>query len=109
MVRIRTRNRWFFDVRIVIFTITVLDAGLKDLTKNILFCGNINKARLKFGKYDANYGLLLRGDANGTFSTIPQCESGFRLTGDVRSVLVLKDKVLFGVNQQALKAYKLQH
>ena len=90
-----------------IFTITVSDFD-KNGTKDLLFGGNINKARLKFGKYDANYGLLLRGDNKGNFSTVPQREAGFRLTGDVRSVLILKDKLLFGVNQQALKAYKMK-
>jgi enediyne biosynthesis protein E4 len=89
-----------------IFTITALDFD-KDGKKDLLLAGNINHARLKFGKYDANYGLLLRGDGQGQFSAIPQRQAGFRLTGDVRSVLNLNDKLLFGVNQQALKAYKL--
>ena len=89
-----------------VFTITALNGSTKEGTKNLLFCGNINKARLKFGKYDANYGLLLREEANGSYSTVPQRESGFRLTGDVRSVLEINGTLLFGLNQQGLKAYK---
>ena len=90
-----------------IFTITSFDFN-KDGKKDILLAGNINHARLKFGKYDANYGLLLRGDGQGSFSTVSQRESGFRLQGDVRSVLSLKDILIFGVNQEGLKAYKLK-
>ena len=91
-----------------IFTITPLVYFHKDGTKDLLLAGNINHARLKFGKYDANFGLLLRGDVNGNFSTVKQQEAGFRLQGDVRSVIELKNVLLFGVNQEGLKAYKLK-
>ena len=90
-----------------IFTISTLDFN-KDGKKDILLAGNINHARLKFGKYDANYGLLLRGDGQGGFSTVNQRESGFRLQGDVRSSIFLKDLLIFGVNQEGLRAYKLK-
>lgn len=88
-----------------VFTITPLDYdgdGLQDL----LFCGNINRARLRFGKYDANYGVLLKGDGKGNFKYINQQQSGFQLKGDVRCVLNFNNTLLFGVNQQPLKAYK---
>ena len=91
-----------------IFTIIALDASPKDGTKDLLLAGNINHARLKFGKYDANFGLLLRGDGQGNFSTVPQRASGFNLKGDVRSVLAIKEVLIFGVNQVGLKAYKVK-
>jgi enediyne biosynthesis protein E4 len=91
-----------------IFAITTLDLSPKDGTKDLVLAGNINHARLKFGKYDANYGLLLRGDGQGNFSTVPQRASGFNLKGDVRSVLEMKDMLIFGVNQAGLKAYKMR-
>ena len=90
-----------------IFTITSLDFD-KDGKKDILLAGNINHARLKFGKYDANYGLLLRGDGQGGFSTVTQSQSGLRLQGDVRSIISLKDLLIFGVNQVGLMAYKMR-
>jgi enediyne biosynthesis protein E4 len=97
-----------------IFTITSLDFN-KDGKKDLILAGNINHARLKFGKYDANYGLLLsartpseRGDGQGQFSTVTQQQAGFRLTGDVRSAISLKDILIFGINQGSLKAYKMK-
>lgn len=87
-----------------IFTITSLDYN-KDGAEDLLLCGNINRARLRFGKYDANYGVLLRGDGKGHFSYVPQQESGFHITGDVRSVLTIGKNLLFGINQQPIKAY----
>jgi hypothetical protein len=88
-----------------VFTITALDYD-QDGKKDLLFCGNSNKARLRFGKYDANYGILLKGDGKGDFSYIPQSRSGFALKGDVRSVVSLGNTLLFGINQQEIKAYK---
>jgi enediyne biosynthesis protein E4 len=90
-----------------VFTITTNDYD-KDGKKDILLAGNITHARLKFGKYDANYGLLLRGDGQGSFSTVPQNQAGFRLQGDVRSALFLNNLVIFGINQERLKAYKMK-
>ncbi|NBA88767.1 RNA-binding protein [Emticicia sp. CRIBPO] len=90
-----------------VFTITSLDYN-KDGKKDLLLCGNIDRARLKFGKYDANFGLLLKGDGKGTFTAIPKLESGFSIEGDVRSVIPLGDLLLLGINQKPLQAYKLQ-
>jgi hypothetical protein len=61
---------------------------------------------LRFGRYDAHYGVLLKGDGKGGFSYLNQQQSGFRLTGDVRSVLSINNELLFGINQQEIRAYK---
>lgn len=88
-----------------IFTITPIKND-KNGNEDILLCGNINHARLRFGKYDANYGILLKNDGKGNLSYVNQQESGFRLTGDVRSVIDINNTLLFGINQNAIKAYK---
>ena len=90
-----------------VFTINALDYD-KDGKQDLLLCGNINQARLRFGKYDANYGVLLKGDGSGNFEYVPQWKSGFRLWGDVRSVLQVNGNWLFGMNQSEIKAYKLE-
>ena len=90
-----------------VFAITVLDYD-KDGKQDLLLCGNINQARLRFGKYDAGYGVLLKGDGGGNFEYVPQWKSGFRLWGDVRSVLQVNDTWLFGINQNTIRAYKGQ-
>jgi hypothetical protein len=89
-----------------VFTIVTLDYN-RDGNRDIILGGNINKARVRLGKYDANYGILLRGEGNASFTYIPQYESGLSLRGDVRSVLEIDDKLLFGVNRSAIRAYKL--
>ncbi|QDH77766.1 RNA-binding protein [Echinicola soli] len=76
-----------------------------DGNKDILLCGNIENARLRFGKYDANYGLLLKGDGKGNFIDLSQARSGFSLKGDVRSILSLQEKWIFGINQEGIVTY----
>lgn len=88
-----------------VFTITAFDYN-KDGRQDLLLCGNINHARLRFGKSDANYGVLLKGNGDGSFAYVPQRESGFHLRGDVRSVVTINNTLLFGMNQQEVKAYR---
>jgi hypothetical protein len=90
-----------------VFTITAIDYD-KDGKSDLLLCGNINQARLRFGKCDANYGVLLKGDGKGNFNFISQQESGFHIWGDVRSVFNINNILLFGINQGDIKAYKLR-
>ncbi|MEO6980258.1 MAG: VCBS repeat-containing protein, partial [Mucilaginibacter sp.] len=90
-----------------VFTITSLDYN-HDGNIDLLLCGNINHARIHFGKYDANYGMLLKGDGKGNFTYVDQQQSGFKLTGDVRSVLKINEALLFGLNGNGVSAYKPQ-
>lgn len=90
-----------------VFTITAFDYD-RDGNEDLLLCGNINHARIHFGKYDANFGVLLRGDGKGHFSYVDQQQSGFHLWGDVRSVVALNNLLLFGINQGSVKAYQIR-
>ncbi len=87
-----------------VYTITSFDYD-SDGNEDLLLCGNMNHARLRFGKYDANQGVLLKNDGKGNFSYINQQQSGFRLTDDVRSVININNTLLFGINQSGIKAY----
>ncbi|MPR33532.1 VCBS repeat-containing protein [Salmonirosea aquatica] len=90
-----------------IFAITTLDYD-QDGKKDLFLGGNISQGRLRLGKFDANYGLLLKGNGQGGFVSVPQKQAGFTIRGDVRSVLSLGNQLLVGVNQQPLKAYRIK-
>jgi enediyne biosynthesis protein E4 len=89
-----------------IFAITALDAD-KDGLKDLLLCGNTLQTRIRFGRADANRGLLLRGDGKGNFAPVSQTRSGFALAGDVRSTVQVGNKLLIGVNRQGVRVYGL--
>lgn len=90
-----------------VFTITDIDYD-KDGNTDILLCGNISHARLRFGNYDANYGVLLKGDGKGNFTYANQQQSGFHLRGDVRSVVMIKNKLFFGINDKKIACYQFK-
>ena len=88
-----------------IHAIQVLDYD-KDDNLDILLAGNNSHQKLRMGKSDANYGVLLKGKGNGDFEYIPQTKSGLTIKGDVQSILQLESRLLFGMNADKIKAYK---
>src|SRR6185295_15490641 len=61
-----------------VFAITSLDYD-GDGNQDLLLAGNMQHVRIRFGKYDANYGVLLKGDGKGNFTYIPQTQSGLSI------------------------------
>lgn len=88
-----------------IHAIKVIDVN-KDGTKDLILAGNQNISRLKMGKYDANYGMVLQGNGKGDFTYLSQKTTGLKLKGDVRSIIQLNQSLIFGINQVAAKAYR---
>ncbi len=87
--------------------IAPLDAN-GDGHTDLLLCGNHLYAKLRLGRYDANYGVLLLGDGKGAFTYVPQTQSGLSLRGEVRSLMQIDKTFLFGVTQGPVVAYQLQ-
>lgn len=86
-----------------IFTISAFDYD-KDGKKDLVLAGNIHRARLKFGDYDANSGFVFKNDGKGNFGFTGQ----LGLKGDVRSALIINDLILFGINQGKVRGFKIQ-
>jgi hypothetical protein len=74
---------------------------------DIVMAGNVNHAKLRIGKMDSNYGLLLLGDGQLNFKLVPQKKTGFWLKGDVRSMLKVEDHWYFGINSVGVESYKM--
>ncbi|MBA4849655.1 VCBS repeat-containing protein [Emticicia sp. BO119] len=91
-----------------VFAMSSIDVNT-DGKKDLVLAGNINRGRLRFGKYDANFGLVLKGDGTGNFTSVNQQQSGLNLKGDIRSMLFVNNILFFGINQQALKAYSFSN
>lgn len=89
-----------------VYTIDFLDYNA-DGHIDLLLCGNNSRLKLRLGKSDANYGILLKGDGKGGFTYINQVSSGLNLIGDVRGVVQFGELFLFGRNQLPLEAYEL--
>ena len=90
-----------------IFAFQIADVNA-DGHLDIVMAGNMNHAKLRIGKMDANYGLLLLGDGQLNFNLVPQKKSGFWLKGDVRSMLKVEDHWYFGINSLGVESYKMR-
>ncbi|GAO42633.1 VCBS repeat-containing protein [Flavihumibacter petaseus] len=82
--------------------------GIKDL----ILAGNEYQGEVMSGRYDASYGLLLKGGRGGNFKALPAGSSGLRINGDVKSMAVIRNKarqrmLLVAVNNGALQTYLL--
>ncbi|MHA4844348.1 VCBS repeat-containing protein [Flavitalea antarctica] len=88
-----------------VYAIGITDYN-KDGFKDLILGGNINKPRLRLGKSDANYGLLLSGDGKGGFLPVSQAVSGFNVRGDTRSIMILNNKVLFGTDRKIVAYHR---
>ncbi len=77
-----------------------------DGKKDLVLAGNNSWTRIKFGRYDANHGMLMLGDGTGKFSYSPQWKSGLNMRNDVRSLTVIDHTLIFGVNNGPAKLVK---
>jgi hypothetical protein len=78
----------------------------QDGNMDLLLCGNVDQVRIKIGKIDANYGVLLTGDGKGNFNYVPQLQSGLKIKGCVRDIIQLHSKegvnlLMVGLNNQS--------
>jgi hypothetical protein len=88
-----------------VYTITSFDYD-SDGHKDLLLCGNVYQSRIRFGRYDANHGILLKGNGKGKFDYVPEQQSGLKIKGDVRSVITINNTLFVGINQQKMRAFK---
>jgi enediyne biosynthesis protein E4 len=73
-----------------------------DGKKDILLAGNNSWTRIKFGRYNANRGIVLLGNEKGDFTYATQTESGLQIRGNVRSLQKIKigksQSIIAGIN-----------
>ena len=77
-----------------------------DGKKDLLLMGNNSKFRLRIGKVDANTGLMFVNKGNFKFESLSPQQSGIYIRGDVRSVKRVGEKVLVGVCEGKVQAFK---
>jgi len=78
---------------------------------DVVIAGNYYSPEYNTGRYDASYGLLLKGDGKGVFYPVSAAESGISICGDARSTAPINIKnstcILAAVNSGKLKCFKL--
>ena len=80
---------------------------------DILMGGNFYGSRVKYGRYDANRGVLLLGDGTGGFRASDPSQSGLDIDGEVRDIIGFTDALgrricIFALNNTIARIYKIQ-
>jgi hypothetical protein len=76
-----------------------------DGKKDILLAGNEYQTEYSTGRTDASLGLLLKGNGKGSFKSIPPHKSGFVVEGDVKSMLLIDNQVVVGINSEPVRVF----
>jgi hypothetical protein len=84
----------------------------RDGNLDLILAGNFFGSRIRFGRYDANKGLLLLGDGHGHFEEMHNIQSGFLINGEVRDIAIInstsaKEMLIFVLNNQPAKLYEI--
>ena len=79
----------------------------KDGNQDILLAGNEYQTESSTGRTDASLGLFLKGNGKGSFKSFQQNKSGFLVEGDVKSMILVNNKVFVGVNNENVKVFKM--
>jgi hypothetical protein len=76
---------------------------------DILLGGNMYNVKPEVGRYDASYGLWLRGDGKNHFTPVTSTRSGLKLDGQIRDFAILqvkgKKQLLVARNNDALQIF----
>lgn len=81
-----------------------------DKKPDVLLGGNFYGASPYQGRYDASYGLVLKGDGKGNFQPVLPTQSGLLLEGEVRKIASLKtadgELLLVARNNMPIQVFK---
>lgn len=81
-----------------------------DEHQDILLGGNLYKAKPEVGRYDASYGVYLKGDGKGNFKSVSSKASGIKMDGEVRDIVYVQteqgDLILAARNNDSILAFK---
>ena len=82
---------------------------LKDFDKDgdldIIAGGNLYNAKPEIGRYDASFGLFLENNGRGKFE-VPDNGYGFKLKGEVRSIIFSNSNIVVGRNSDSIAIFK---
>ncbi|MEM6804451.1 MAG: FG-GAP-like repeat-containing protein, partial [Bacteroidota bacterium] len=82
----------------------------KDGNLDVLLGGNLYGVKPEVGRYDANYGLMLKGKGDASFEVLKSAQSGFFLKGQVRDIVGIKNKdrslLLVAKNDEPMQVFE---
>lgn len=94
-----------------VYAIHVSDVN-GDGIPDVILGGNQSQTRIRIGKIDAGFGLVMIGLGDGTFRPLTPSESGLVIKGDIKSILEINEEknksFIFAINQQPFQIFGLK-
>jgi len=90
-----------------VYSIAVSDVDGDDIL-DIILGGNLEKTRVRTGKYTGSNGFVFIGSTSGTYHYLNQNNSGLNVSGDVRKIIVDGNCILFGRNNSDVMIYEIK-
>lgn len=75
----------------VMYATEILDFD-KDGNIDIVMAGNLYRTKPEVGRYDASYGVFLRGDGKGSFQAVRASQSGLLVDGEARDMKIVNTR-----------------
>jgi hypothetical protein len=91
-----------------VFAIRAVDVNGDNKT-DLITAGNLDKTRVRTGKFSGNTGFVFLGDGTGNFQYVPQLVSGLKVQGDVRHIEMLDTRIIFIRNNADVKIFRLSN
>ena len=73
--------------------------------QQVMLFGNCSRTKLRFGKFDANFGQVLQKNGN-SWELLSLSESGLEVKGDIRSAVWINNKLVLGRNGNTVLTFK---
>jgi enediyne biosynthesis protein E4 len=82
-----------------------------DKIKDIVLAGNLYGTKPQVGRYDASYGVFLKGAGGGKFVAVASKASGLLVDGEVRDIITLTNKsnqkyIVFSRNGDSIVSFR---
>ena len=93
------------------YAIDVFDYD-QDGNQDILLGGNLYRVKPEAGRYDASYGVFIKGDGKGGFKAVTSQNSGLSIDGEVRDftriTIAGTNLVVVARNNDSVLFYKIR-
>jgi len=94
-----------------VFSIRSIDVN-NDNRSDLVLGGNMFSVKTEIGRFDALHGLVLLGDENGNYRSLPFSASGFRVMGQVRGIGLVEGNgqrtLVVAQNNDVVKFFRIE-
>jgi enediyne biosynthesis protein E4 len=90
-----------------VFAMSSFDVN-SDGNMDLIAGGNLTGTRARTGVLTGNHGFVFLGDGKGNFRVLAAKESGLKLSGDIRKIVLDGSTLIAGCNNDSVRTFRLR-